>query len=545
MKNFKINTHQPPLTDADLQSGKDFGSLLKNYQAIKVPFFKTAKFWWGSAGALATVVAAVLLLSKAMTNEHTQGTTAFINPPLPMSDIPRVSYAVNTISDTVILHTSGSRIIIPANAFLDKSGHAINGTVQLHYREFHEISDVFLAGIPMVYDSAGEQFHFETAGMIDITAYNNGLPLFTNPLSPIRVEMVSQNSADRFNTYYLDTSAQQWKYIAQGNFSATSTNADSVATTLSPAQPEADASTKKQNAEIAKVKMEISAILKEKPVEPRKVDKTKSRFTIKVDEKEFPEIAVYSNLKFQPEDKNYDPSKAATLWEDVQLKRVAGTDKYEITFMSSKETYTIIAAPVLEETDYAEAKKVYDKKFEEYTTKLTERKQKEATLQAELEAKAKAADEKIKQEIREMEERRKSYEARLQQTELVYRTFTIQQFGIWNADCPSRLPSGALVAAKFTDSKSGQPITVNQCYLVEKGRNAMYSFTAAGMSRFSFNPKSQNLIWVITNQLKVGVVHQEQFEKNTRGAGAEVRFHLEVIDKKFSSTDEVKEFLGI
>lgn len=545
MKNFKINTHQPPLTDADLEAGKNFSSLLKTYQAIKVPFYKTAKFWWGSTGALATVAIAALVIFNTTAHEHTYSPAEFIAPPDSMFDVPQNTYTLLAETDTTLILNNGSRIIIPAHAFLDEQGKAITGDVQLRYREFHEISDVFLAGIPMVYDSAGEQYHFETAGMIDITAYKNGIPVFTNPSSPIRVEMVSQNSADRFNTYYLDTSAQQWKYIAKGNFSATSTNADSTATVLPFAQPEADASTKKQKAEIAKVKAEIIGLQKEKPVEPRKVDKAKSRFTIKVDEKEFPEIAVYSNLKFQPEDKNYDPSKAAIVWEDVQLKRVNGTDKYEIKFISSKETYTVIATPALEEKDYAEAKKVYDKKFEEYTAKLTDRKQKEAALKAELEAKAIASEEKIKHEIREMEERRKSYEARLQQTELVFRTFTIQQFGIWNADCPSRMPSGAQVAAKFIDSKSGQPVTINQCYLVEKGRNAMYSITPAGLNRFNFNPKSQNLIWVITSQLKIGVVHHSAFEEVVNSSGKSVAFQLEEINKNFRSTDEVKDFLGI
>lgn len=73
----------------------------------------------------------------------------------------------------------------------------------------------------------------------------------------------------------------------------------------------------------------------------------------------------------------------------------------------------------------------------------------------------------------------------------------------------------------------------------------MYSIAPSGLSRFSFNPKSQNLLWVITNQLKVGVIHQEQFEKDIMGMGKNVTFHLEVLDKKFTGTDEVKEFLGI
>ena len=96
-------------------------------------------------------------------------------------------------------------------------------------------------------------------------------------------------------------------------------------------------------------------------VDHPKTDKKKPRFSIKVDEKEFPELSAYNNLKFQVVDeKGYDMKKASVVWEDVQLKRVNGTLNYEITFINRDESFTVVATPAVDEISYDAAIKVID-----------------------------------------------------------------------------------------------------------------------------------------------------------------------------------------
>lgn len=540
--------NRPPLTDAELSGKGDFNQLFKTYKAMKTPFFKAPKFWFGASAVLVASVAAVIIYSK-MASIST-GTTPFIHPPLAQANIKSDSYVIDAEKDSNLTYPSGSKIHIPANAFLDENGNPVKGKVQLEYREFKKVSDVFLAGIPMTYDSAGEQFHFETAGMMEISASQDGRPLKTNPDAFITVDMVSNNEEDRFNTYYLDTVEKKWKYLAQKNFNEPvpsqrpASEAAGGGDNGLPTAKVVDKIMQKTQQQLSVTKNEIAQLELQKPVEPKVLDKGKPRFNIRVDEKEFPEIAVYNNMKFQVEDKNYKPEKAKVLWENVEMKRIEGTLNYEITYSNPKERYSVIATPVFDDKDIKNATKIYEEKYAEYQSKLSKKKSDEVKLKAELEARAKDVEAKIQQEIAEQAQRRKEYEARLAQSDLVYRTFQVADFGIWNCDCPSRLPSGMSVIAKLEDSKTKKALDIQSCYLVEKGRNVMFSYYPQTLRNFKFDPSKENMVWVVTNDLKVAVIKPEQF-KASKKVGGEMELELNVIDKSFKSSEEVKEYLEI
>lgn len=542
--------NRQPLTDADLNSKGDFNSLLKSYKAAKTPFFKATKFWFGTSAVLVASVTAVVVYMQLFMSAGTTLTTApaFIQPPIAAADIKPNTYIIDAGQDSNLTCNSGSKIHIPANAFTDENGNPVNGKVELHYREFHNVSDVFLAGIPMTYDSAGEQFHFETAGMIEIAATQNGKPLKTNPDALILVDLASANRENRFNTYYLDTVEKKWKYLAQKNYNDPSPVSESdAAPASSPYSKQllaVDAPAQHVIKQLDATQKEIASIEKLRPVAPKKVNKDKHCFKISVDEKEFPEIAVYSNMKFEVDDKNYNPEKAKTLWENVELKRINGSTSYQVIFSNVKETYTVVAIPVFEDKDIKEATRVYEEKYREYEAKLGKKKADEVRLKAELEARAKAIEEKIRKEIAEQAERRKEYEARLSQTDLFYRTFQVADFGIWNCDNPNRLPQGAVVVAQLKDAKTKQNLKIQSCYLVEKGRNAMFTYYPDRLNQFRFNPDKENIVWVVTSDLKVAIIKPEQFSAAQKTNGT-MPLELTVIDKKFTSTEEAKAYLEI
>lgn len=543
MKNFKINTNRPPLTEAEITGKADFNQVLKAYKAAKPPYFKTPKFWFGASALVVTAVTALVVLTKMSAPVET-GLQSFIKPPVAQADIKSQTYVIDAGRDSNLTHSTGSKIHVPANAFLDETGKPAEGKVDLHYREFNNVADVFISGIPMTYDSAGEKFHFETAGMMEISASQNGKPLKTNPDAFITVDMVSGNNEDKFNTYYLDTVEKKWKYLAQKNYNQVKAQ-QLLAETPNAATPLPVPSTDKEiSKQLEKAKSEITALAQQKPVEPKAVNKDKHRFTIKVDEKEFPEIATYSNIKFEVDDKNYDPKKAQIAWEDISLKRIENSTNYEITFSTSRESYKVIATPVFADKDLKEARKVYEQKYNEYETKLKQRKAEEARLKAELEARAKLVEEKINKEIAEQTARRKAYETKMAQTDLVFRTFQVSNFGIWNCDRPNSLPSGATVIAKLKDAKTNNDLEVEYCYLVEKGRNAMFTYYPYGLNNFKFNPAKENMIWAVTKDLKVAILKPEGFKATTTEKGVK-HFELTVLDKSFKSSEEVKEYLEI
>ena len=544
MKNYKINMNRKPLCEEDIAKGKNFNQVLKNYHGMKTPFLKSPKFWFGASAVLVASIAALVIINKMTIGaQPVQPVSAFINPPIPGADIKSSSYFINTESDTVINYTSGSKLRIPAHAFMDGNGNLVKGQVELHYREFHQISEAFLAGIPMTYDSAGVQYNFETAGMMDISASQNNQSLLPNPNALISVSMASLNKEDRFNTYYLDTVERKWKYVADKNYQVTrtvvqETEADTAMSLAVVRLPE------NTSPEIKKLEGEIASIKQEKLVEPKRAEHNKPRFTIKVDEKEFPEIAVYNNIKFEVDDKGYDTSKTNILWENVELAHLPGSNNYAITFSTSRQKYTVVATPVFADKDYAAAKNVYDAKYAEYQDKLGKRREEEARLKAELAMKAKEMQQQIQRQIATQDSITREYMSRVSQGDLVFRTFQVNRFGFWNSDCPSYMPAGANVMASLIDARTGKPLGYQDCYLVEKGRNAMFCYHPGSLNSFRFNPAKDNMVWVVTNDMKVAVIKPEQF-KASKITGNKMELELNVIDKKFKTTDEAKEYLEI
>ena len=56
----------------------------------------------------------------------------------------------------------------------------------------------------MNYDSSGVNYMFESAGMLELLAEQNGEPLVMNPEKEIDIEMSSNNDSKAFNLYEFD-----------------------------------------------------------------------------------------------------------------------------------------------------------------------------------------------------------------------------------------------------------------------------------------------------------------------------------------------------
>lgn len=135
-------------------------------------------------------------------------------------------YKIKVESGQVIVHPSGTKILIPPNAFVDKHDKQVLGEIDLIYREYREPIDFIFGGIPMNYVTNGNLYHFNSAGMFKILAYKNGVPVFLKSGENIQIDFaVTENLAD-MNFYRFDTISNQWTEIAQltdlngNNFSA-------------------------------------------------------------------------------------------------------------------------------------------------------------------------------------------------------------------------------------------------------------------------------------------------------------------------------------
>ncbi len=542
MSKIKINTNRKNISDEQALKHKSFDKVMAGYKAMNTPLYKTFKFWASAGVAVTTVVVATLLLTNNLKKE----TESAVKPPFATLDVSSDLFSVDASKDTVITTKSGSQIKIAANSFVDENGNPLNGIVDIKYREFHDVIDIFMSGIPMTYDSAGTQYHFESAGMFEIKGFQNHEEVFISKASPITILLASKQEGERFNIYKLDDKNGDWSYINKDTSGKIAEPALAEMKTDSVEGP-VNKKIEKLTKEVEKAKAKTEQAMREKPVEPKKLAEKSQNLKIEVDEKEFPELALYKNLLFEIDknDKTYKPELAKITWDAASVKKGKESGTYILTFTKGQDDYSFLTRPVVAEKDFQKAKEVYERKFAEYEKTLVKRKDDEAKKQKELEEEYARLNAEREAQLAEIQKRVAAESQRIvasgQTRDIIYRSFMVSSFGIWNSDCPQSMPKGLMVSATFSD-KNNKSIAMQSLFLVEKGKNAVYSYYS--YDSFQFNPNVENILLGVTTDNKIAIFKQEDFAALGK-IGSSCNFKMNVLEKKFKDIDEVKQFIGI
>ncbi len=428
---------------------------------------------------------------KETVNNKTE--KSVINVPISELNIGYTIYPLDPQKDTVLIYKTGSRINIPKDAFLDSKGNIVTGKVNLKYREFSNALDIYLAGIPMRYDSAGNNMVFETAGMLEIEASSNNKPVYVNPNSKITVNMNSFETGGKYNLYQLDTVSGKWKNIGK----------DKV-------------ETENYNKELAN--------LPEIPPEPRKA--TGFTFSISDGTGKYPELAMYKNVLFEPVDGKKCGFEGTT---QIKLKKLKN-GKYEVTFIAEYKGILLkkekcICYPVFKEgVEYDKALKIYQKKYRKL---LAKRAEKRKALDLEWDNYHKALKKY------EIEFFNKNSIYNLNTEDKVLRTLQINNFGFINCDCPTSYPQGAELVAVFRN-KDGNKLQLKDVVLVEKEKNTLFRYK----NIIKFNPKVENILWGITNKGKLAYFKSDDFKKIDKTSG-DYTFKMNIYNGKIKSYDEI------
>lgn len=541
----KFNLNRQPVPDEEINSHKDFGELVNKFKKQSIEkarsdasFLKNKKATYSAVIAGVAVICTVtyfavfkkqppkenandkiVTIQKQNTSTSTSKTNkAFIVPPIAKLNVPYTSYKVKAEQGATIKHKSDSKIIIPKKAFVNKQGQDIIGDVQIEYREFHNQADIIASGIPMEYDSAGVKTTFESAGMIDIRGYQNGEPIYINPKKQITVEFSSEHTADRYNMYDLDTIARNWVYVSRDN-SLKGKPAAAIPAPQTTESPKIIELQKKLDAIPPKIENEKVVYAKKvnqlpkatTPTKPAKAITGRPQFELDVDYKEFPELSAFKNAVFEvgTENKNYSSKLADITWSSAQVSEGPSKGKnYLLTLTLRERIEKLIVYPVLTGTNYDNALKSYETKFNEYKTVLANREAKEKKLKEEFEAaqaaymeeEKKLSKQMIEERIRmrkEQEEQFKKLSASLNTEVKVIRIFNVSSFGISNSDCPTNTPHGGEMNPIYTVNNNGAFIKAERTYLICHSKNIVYNFNTN--KPISFDPKDIYSLCVLSN----------------------------------------------
>ncbi len=583
---IQMNPARP--SSGEIARRKDFDALLEAYATTPKQRPIIRKMYYYAAAAAAAIAVIFLSLHFLQLNDYENrqaewvGSQPFINPPLEQIKPQFTANPVSSQQGGVIEYPSGSKITVPAAAFVAENGGAVEGEVTIHYREMHDFVDFFMSGIPMTYDSAGVQYTLESAGMIEIFAEQGGKRVNMAPGKSLDVELVSKVNTSPsmtvppgYNIYKLNEIDRRWEYreidrmtvIEENESPAGSTPEDVNAT---PEQREFNKKmreiTLRQETELANI--EASRPKPALPLKPEK--KNNSQYVFDLD---FSDLKVEGDaqagqagiVQTQNELAELYKQYERILWQlspktaisPEQLEREFGSVSgisiqqlnerdFEITLQKKQgEAVKIIANPVLSGKDYEKAQLDFNSRYAAYQKQVEEREsalsaQKDA-LRKEIEEQKKLAELAYEDRISRLKEQGRYADV---SDEVIKRKvvnrFTATGFGIWNCDRP--LPPFILVLKGSFKDQFGKSYDGQTGYFVDKSRNTVTRFLASDHARMSFDLNSDNLLWVITEDNKIAVFRPESFKQIKKGTKNH-EFVLEKIDKEIKDERDVREIL--
>jgi len=534
MKRFKIITKKEKLSDKEIEQQMNFDKFISNYSPSSAGSSagSSAK-WFAKSGKMYTLIASisavvitssVLIYNSSTKKENALAETPFVNPPIKPMDIANDAFNINASKDTTIVCKNGSFISIPANVFVDEKGSNITGEIKIKYREFHDIIDICLSGIPMNYDSAGNHYQFESAGMFEITAFKNEKPVFISPGKQLQVNLISQtNNADDYNLYYLDTVKKQWVYKGE--------NTTKSKTCFPAFEPNPEI--KNFNDEFQLLESSIE------PIMPKKSNANNFSFAIDYKKDEFPELSVFDGIKFEPIKPNtsFYTSLSKQTWEDVFIEKNKTT--YIITFAKENQKHKIEAIPVIEG-------KEFDSKIKDYELLVN---QKKKSIQAKKDSlyRINSTYKWLAMKSNLNERFNNFIDGSYNETSkdlLVFRAFNITSLGIHNSDRPFYFFTKR-DELKFYDAKffvnTIENTEIKAVYIYKDGLNAVYSLTENQLRAFPFNSEVTKIIAVtFDGQL---LYCQNEGLKNVAINDNTIRFKLKEVDNSITTPQQLKQLL--
>lgn len=503
----------------------DFNSVFKKYQSLSLPFYKRTWFKWGIA--VVVVAAGVSLvtagLSAGKTNtaevktEKAPVVTAqkmneespCINPPVEGAEPAYDSYIISSLRDTVIVTDKGSKLFVPAAV-------AGKGSFELRIREFSKNAEVFLSGIPMDYDSAGQKYAFQSAGMIEILAYRNGNMVEMENDKSIKVIFKGHDPDKNFNMYCLDTIGKRWNYEGKDVVDAEhlsypqqnkSIRIDEMEE-LTTAELKGEMETLRKV--VKKQMRSIDSLNVRKPVAPYLADTSAYFFDLKFNETKFPQMKPFKKAHFQvlPECIFFNSSFYTSKWTSVAVTEQIPGQKYVIHVErkkeNKKEKFNIPVKPVFVGKAYDSAYAAFSNSFKKYETILANE------------------DEKLKEQQRKLKE----YELRIKKSQAnntnnnngiitintpanltaqklgpeynVTRMFYANKFGVWNCDkpWPYKQKDEVMVVARDV---SGRLLIEGKLYVCDLNKKAMFTYNEKERVKIGMEKGHSYIIWMVDN----------------------------------------------
>ena len=434
--------------------------------------------------------------TEAQETPETEIAQQEVMPPLENIDVPFQKFSVSPAEGTTLKMDNGSSIEIPADAFVNEAGEPVNEPVELQYREFHNAAEIVASGIPMsVMQEDGSEAWMQTAGMFEIKAYADNQEVQLADNKAITVNMASSEDG-AYNFWYFDPAAGNWD--VKGN--------------STPVANEQRTETEQQYAQLA-------AQASQAPIPPVGYDANKVALNFNINYSKFPEIRDLKGIVWQyaGEDKEASPKNNSWIfeesWDDISLEEGDKAGQYELKLASSHESYAIPVFASQTGADLERAQANYQLKMQEY--------------------------QELKQLLADTEAMRE------QQLEFT-RSFSLNNFGIYNYDILLKRNNDVKLLADF--DFGDMPLAMKKLitvYLITGDSRSVVYLPYSRWDRFAFNPDLDNKIMAILPGNKIATFSQEDFEAQKEAMyeaqGGKYLFKMKVDEKPVKNLADVEQ----
>lgn len=266
--------------------------------------------------------------------------TSCIAPPFEGDFVNDAVFKIDPTIENSVETKNGSQFTIPANALVDESGEPVTKEVTIAFNQYHSIPDIITSGIPMAYDSLGESYNFESAGMFSLNGTCNDAPVFVKNGASIAMNLASDlGEEEPFNFYELDENTGDWTYE----------HSDSPIITNPQFEPE-----------------------KYIPLKPERVSEDAFVLDINFDLSNYDELKLFSGIvwEYTGTEDSLDPRKndriGRTRWTDFELEPTnERAYEYYMTMKNKTKSFTTKCTAALDGEDL-------DAAMEEFETKKIE-----------------------------------------------------------------------------------------------------------------------------------------------------------------------------
>jgi hypothetical protein len=539
----------------------------------------------------------IAMLTKTNSNNPGKATVGVhpethIQPPVAAANVPYTLDTVNTVSPTLLEYASGSAVLLPDSAFVDEEGNPVTGEVIIHFREFNDAIDIYLSGIPMEYTMNGEKYYFESAAMCEIYAEQEGQKVHLRPGKKIEIMQVSYTTSNIFNLYEFDSEKGEW--IEKGKDNPVYMDSEQMMTEAAfLSRPELSKQKRYKpvepvKADPEKLNFSISVVEEDFPelsgfkdflfeiVETMKFHQPGENkiiwedIKISRDEEPGNYIATFSqpnedkkvSFTVRPvyKDEAYDNAKELyqqkleeynSYTEETNILADAGIPvplKARIdsinkavesrnSVQSNAENST--SSDVEQSPGDVLIKELWEKRAAVVFSDYIPYDQKEVLIYNVAEPAQIMENKAMIEQLYalHLDERGKASRDQTVRNN-IFRTFQVDNFGIFNVDVPGDLPGDRVIMANF---RSGDKKLEEVINLVDKSRRAVYYYPKSNHPNFRYNPNADNLIWTLRDN---SLYYFNDFKAISPDLDErEFTFHMKKVDKPLDSYEKAREIL--